>query len=95
MFSGPSNLKFKKHHKVKLVYKHIESRSFLPKFGNYALQARGSGNLTARQLEAGRRVIRRSAKKKGFIKINPFPYASTTKKPTAARMGKGKGKHNL
>lgn len=92
MVSVPQNLKFKKFHKIKLKRSAKESRFFCPKFGDYGLQALSSGRLTAKQLEAGRLVIRRFSKKQAFLRINVSPYAAITKKPTSARMGKGKGK---
>lgn len=92
MFSAPKKLKFKKFHKIKLRYRATENRLFCPKFGDYGLQALTSGKLTSTQLEAGRLVVRRFSKKLAFLKINVFPFLSFTKKPTAARMGKGKGK---
>jgi len=56
------------------------------------LQAITFGRVTAKQLEAGRLVVRRFSKKQAFLRINVFPYAAISKKPTSARMGKGKGK---
>jgi large subunit ribosomal protein L16 len=92
MFQAPKNLKFKKFHKIKLKNGLTENRFFCPKFGDYGLQAITSGNVNAAQLEAGRLVVRRFSKKQAFLRINVFPYAAVTKKPTSARMGKGKGK---
>lgn len=92
MVSAPQNLKYKKFHKIKLRAGVKEGRFFCPKFGDYGLQAVTSGRITAKQLEAGRLVVRRFSKKQAFLRINIFPFAATTKKPTSARMGKGKGK---
>ncbi len=92
MFAAPRNLKFKKFHKIKLTNLQTDNRFFCPKFGDYGLQALSFGKLTAKQLEAGRLVVRRFSKKKAFLKINVFPFLSITRKPTSARMGKGKGK---
>lgn len=92
MFSAPQNLKFKKFHKIKLRKRATETRFFCPKFGDYGLQAVASGKINAKQLEAGRLVVRRFSKKQAFLRINVFPYAAISKKPTSARMGKGKGK---
>lgn len=92
MYSAPQNLKFKKFHKIKLKRGVKESRFFCPKFGDYGLQAVSTGRVNAKQLEAGRLVVRRFSKKQAFLRISVFPYAATTKKPTSARMGKGKGK---
>jgi len=92
MFSAPQNLKYKKFHKIKLRKSGVEGRFFCPKFGDYGLQAVTSGKVTAKQLEAGRLVVRRFSKKQAFLRISLFPYAAISKKPTSARMGKGKGK---
>lgn len=92
MFSAPQKLKFKKFHKIKLSFKRTENRFFCPKFGDYGLQAQTFGKITSAQLESGRLVIRRFSKKQAFLRISVFPYAAISKKPTSARMGKGKGK---
>lgn len=92
MFAAPQGLKFKKFHKIKMKLGAKEHSLFCPKFGDYGLQALRPGRLNASQLEAGRLTIRRFSKKQAFFKINVFPYAAVTKKPTSARMGKGKGK---
>ena len=91
----PSRLKFKKYHKVNpsfLVLK--EQKRFFPLRGLFGLKALDSGKLTFKQLEAGRRAIRRTTKKKGSISINVFTNQSVTKKPVSSRMGKGKGSHS-
>lgn len=92
MVSVPQNLKFKKFHKIKLKKRVSEFRFFCPKFGDYGLQALSCGKLNAGHLEAGRLVVRRFSKKQAFLRINVSPYSAITKKPTSARMGKGKGK---
>jgi len=92
MFEAPKKLKFKRFHKSKLNYNVTENRFFCPKFGDYGLQALNCGKLTAPQLEAGRLVVRRFSRKQAFLRISVFPYSAVTKKPTSARMGKGKGK---
>jgi large subunit ribosomal protein L16 len=92
MFEAPQNLKFRRFHKIKIAKSAKELSLFCPKFGDYGLQATTFGKLTASQIEAGRLVIRRFSKKQAFLKINVFPYSAFTKKPTSARMGKGKGK---
>jgi len=92
MFSAPQKLKFKKFHKLKFNTRRTENRFFCPKFGDYGLQAIGFGKVTAAQLESGRLVIRRFSKKQAFLRISVFPHAAVSKKPTSARMGKGKGK---
>lgn len=95
MKQGPSNLKFKKYHKPKISFFNLKAqKNFLPKNGYYGLKSLQSGKVTYNQIESGRRTIKRSAQKYGFLWINLFTYASVTNKPVASRMGKGKGNHS-
>ena len=50
-----------------------------------------TGQITARQIEAGRRSISRHVKRGGKMWIRVFPDKPVTKKPIEVRMGKGKG----
>jgi large subunit ribosomal protein L16 len=60
-------------------------------FGDYGLQAKECGFMSARQIEAARIAITRHVKKGGKIWIRVFPDKPTFKKPAETRMGKGKG----
>jgi large subunit ribosomal protein L16 len=60
-------------------------------FGEFALKATTRGQLTARQIEAGRRAITRQVKRGGKLWIRIFPDVPITKKPIEVRQGKGKG----
>ncbi len=60
-------------------------------FGEYGLQALEPGWVTARQIEAGRRVIVREMKRRGKVWIRIFPAKPYTHKPPETRMGSGKG----
>ncbi|OGP81629.1 MAG: 50S ribosomal protein L16 [Deltaproteobacteria bacterium RBG_13_65_10] len=60
-------------------------------FGDYGLQARECGWITARQIEAARIAMTRFAKRNCKIWIRIFPDKPITKKPAETRMGKGKG----
>jgi len=60
-------------------------------FGEFAIKATTRGQLTARQIEAGRRAITRHVKRGGKLWIRVFPDVPITKKPIEVRMGKGKG----
>lgn len=60
-------------------------------FGTFGLKATGRGRLTARQIEAARRVIARTVKRQGQLWIRVFPDKPITEKPLSVRMGKGKG----
>lgn len=88
----PSNLKFKKYHKVNYSFTSLLDRKrFFLGDGVFGIQAEASGKITFKQIEACRRTLRRGLKKSGNIWIRVFTYAPVTKKPVAARMGKGKG----
>lgn len=64
----PSNLKFKKYHRpIKSFFKLNVKNHFIPKFGLYGLKSLESGLLTFNQIEAGRRSIKRSTQKDGFV----------------------------
>ena len=60
-------------------------------FGEYGLKALTRGNLTARQIESGRRAMTRHIRRGGKIWIRVFPDVPVTKKPLESRQGKGKG----
>lgn len=60
-------------------------------FGAFALKSVERGFLTAKQIEAARRVMARSIKRQGKIWIRIFPDKPMTKKPLEVRMGSGKG----
>lgn len=92
MKQSPSNLIYKKYHKPSFSFSHLlEQRRFYPIRGTYGLVSKEHGRLTFRQIEAGRRTIRRQMRKMGFVFIRVFTYVSLTKKALASRMGKGKG----
>jgi len=94
MKSGLNNLKFRKHHIVYLNHNKVTQKSFKLNYGTFGIQACESGNLLAKQIEAIRKVIRRTTGKKTKFCINVYPYHPVTKKPVAVRMGKGKGSHS-
>lgn len=92
----PSRLKFKKYHKVNSSFLLLkDQKTFFPSSGLFGLKALDYGKLTFKQIEAGRRSIRRTTKKTGKLFINVFTSFSITKKPLASRMGKGKGAHSM
>lgn len=64
----PSNLKFKKYHKINKSFLVLKNqKSFLPSFGFFGLKSLDSGKLTFNQIESARRAIRRTTKKDGSI----------------------------
>lgn len=67
------------------------TRGNVVSFGEFALKAIEGGRITARQIEASRRVITRHIKRGGKVWIRLFPDKPITKKPLEVRQGKGKG----
>lgn len=95
MKQNPSRLKFRKNHKVSFsFFKLVDKKTFYPMQGNFALQAQEAAHLTLKQIEAGRKAIRRSIKKTGMVSIRVFTGRSVTAKSPGSRMGKGKGSHS-
>jgi large subunit ribosomal protein L16 len=64
-------------------------------FGEFGLQADEPGWVTARQIEAARRVVVRYIRRTGKMWIRIFPDKPVTKKPAETRMGSGKGSPEL
>ena len=93
----PKRTKFRKVHRGRLRGKKILFKNQNPKrlkpglLGDLALEALEPCWLTARQIEAGRRVISRITKRGGQIWIHPFPDKPVTFRPAETRMGSGKG----
>ena len=56
-------------------------------FGSYGLKAMEPERITAREIEAARRAIKRQ----GRLWIRIFPDVPVSSKPAEVRMGKGKG----
>lgn len=82
----PKKTKFRKVHRGRLRGK--KSTLLL---GDCGLQALEPCWLTARQIEAGRRVIARRTRRGGKLWIHPFPDKPITFRPPETRMGSGKG----
>ncbi len=85
----PKRTKFRKQQKGR--NRGLAERGSKVSFGEFGLKATGRGRLTARQIEAARRVITRRIKRGGKVWIRVFPDKPITQKPLEVRMGKGKG----
>jgi large subunit ribosomal protein L16 len=85
----PVRQKFRKQHKGRNTGLALTGNKV--SFGDFGLKALGRGRITARQIEAARRVMTRHIKRGGRIWIRIFPDKPITKKPAEVRMGKGKG----
>lgn len=85
----PAKQKFRKQHKGRNTG--IATTGNKVSFGEFGLKAITRGRVTARQIEAARRVMTRHIKRGGRVWIRMFPDKPISKKPAEVRMGKGKG----
>nr|UXD06270.1 ribosomal protein L16 [Eutreptia sp. CCAC 1914B] len=86
---SPKRTKFRKYHRGRM--KGLALRGNKIVFGTIALQSLSVGFVTARQLEAARRVITRYARRGGKLWIRVFPDKPITFRAAETRMGSGKG----
>lgn len=59
--------------------------------GEFGMKATDWAQITAREIEAARKVLTRYVKRGGKLWIKIFPDKPMTKKPLEVRQGKGKG----
>lgn len=85
----PKRTKYRKVHKGRNTG--LATTANKVSFGEFGLKSTDFARLTARQIEAARRVISRRMKRVGKVYIRVFPDKPITKKPLEVRMGKGKG----
>ena len=85
----PKKTKFRKAHKGRV--KGVATSATTLNFGTFGLKSLQAERITARQIEAARRVMTRHIKRGGRVWIRIFPDKPITKKPAEVRMGKGKG----
>ena len=85
----PKRTKYRKPHR--LTYDGHAKGNLEVHFGEYGLQAKEGGYVSARQIEAARIAMTRYMKRGGKVWINIFPQLARTKKPLETRQGKGKG----
>ena len=71
--------------------KGVSARGTSLAFGEYGLKALGRGWLKANQIEAARRTISNSLKRKGRTWIRVFPDKPVSSRAAGQRMGSGKG----
>ncbi|MBE9514302.1 MAG: 50S ribosomal protein L16 [Chloroflexi bacterium] len=85
----PKRVKYRKVHRGRR--KGRAHRGETVAFGDFALKAEESAWITARQIEATRRVLVRYLRHGGRMWVRIFPDKVVTKKPAETRMGGGKG----
>ena len=88
----PKRTKYRKPHR--LTYDGHAKGNLSVHFGEYGLQAKEGGYISARQMEAARIAMTRYMKRGGKVWINIFPQLARTQKPLETRQGKGKGNVN-
>ena len=86
---SPKRTKYRKQHRGRMKGKAYRGNKI--SFGDFALQALEPCWINSRQIEAGRRVITRYARRGGKLWIRIFPDKPVTMRPAETRMGSGKG----
>ena len=85
----PKRVKHRKQFRGRM--RGMASRGNKFQFGDYGLQALEPAWITSRQIEAARRTVMRSIKRRGRVWIRIFPDKPVTHRAAESRMGKGKG----
>jgi len=85
----PKRIKYRKQMRGRMRGKSFRGSEVV--FGDLGLKALEPGWVTARQIEAARRTIARTMRRRGKFWIRIFPDKPVTHKPAETRMGKGKG----
>jgi large subunit ribosomal protein L16 len=85
----PKRVKWRKQMRGRMRGKSFRGADVI--FGDLGLKALEPGWVSARQIEAARRAIVRTMKRRGKFWIRIFPDKPITHKPAETRMGKGKG----
>ena len=69
----------------------VATRGTTLSYGSFGLKTTTANRINSNQIEAARRVIRRTSGKTSKIWLRVFPDRPYTKKPIGVKMGKGKG----
>jgi large subunit ribosomal protein L16 len=85
----PKRVKYRKQQRGRMRGKALRGARI--DFGDVGLQALEPGWVSARQIEAARRVMVRVMRRRGKLWIRIFPDKPYTKRAQETRMGKGKG----
>jgi large subunit ribosomal protein L16 len=86
---SPKRTKFRRYHRGSLKGNSVRGNKIA--FGDFGIQALSAGWVTSRQIEAGRRVMTRYARRGGKLWIRIFPDKPITLRAAESRMGAGKG----
>ena len=85
----PRKRKYRKEFRGKMTGVATANNSI--SFGEYGLKSSECGWVNAREIEAARRAITSSIKRKGRVWIKIFPHKPYTAKPVNSKMINGKG----
>jgi len=85
----PKRVKYRKQMRGRMRGKALRAAEV--QFGTFGLQALEPGWVSARQIEAARRSLVHSMKRRGKVWIRIFPDKPITRRAAESRMGKGKG----
>ena len=86
---SPKRQKYRKQFRGRMKGTSLRGSSLT--FGEFGLKSLGRAWLSAAQIEAGRRAITNSLKRKGRMWIRVFPDKPVSSRPAGVRMGGGKG----
>jgi len=89
MLNQPRREKFRKQFRGKR--RGLAQRGSSLSFGEFGMKCLGRGWMSSNQIEAGRRAITNSLKRKGKVWIRVFPDKPITSRSAGMRMGSGKG----
>ena len=89
----PKKVKYRKWHRMRKnpKKKRVATSGITVAFGSHGLKVERAGEITANQIEAGRRVLSRFVQKTGKVWLRVFPDKPLSKKPPEVTMGGGKG----
>ncbi|MCF7846600.1 MAG: 50S ribosomal protein L16 [Candidatus Gracilibacteria bacterium] len=87
----PKRVKHRKEFRLRSQSKGVATRGGEIAFGRIAIKSLDAGEISARQIEAARRVITRAVKRGGKVWIRVFPDKILTAKGAEVPMGSGKG----
>lgn len=89
----PKKVKHRKWHRMRRNYDKLgtASRGTTVSYGSHGMKATSYARINSRQIEAARRVVKRSVGKFGKVWIRVFPDRPYTAKPPETGMGHGKG----
>ncbi|OGG16829.1 50S ribosomal protein L16 [Candidatus Gottesmanbacteria bacterium RIFCSPHIGHO2_02_FULL_39_11] len=85
----PKRAKYRKQFRGNM--RGLSERGSTVSFGEFGLKAVSAGWVSARHIEAARRVLTRYTQKGGRVWIRIFPDKPISDKPPEVRMGGGKG----